>query len=165
MVMRWARRIAPGRVAGIAVVGLVACGSSSSTAKPKPTTATSKPATTSTTAGLTGRPTQWRDVTAEWKARAPGPFAKGPEAVAQDLAAAWRGGDTSVVGQISVTTVRSGEPLVVVLRETGGADATVASTDVEITLEGGDEGWVVVSARAQHTCVSKFDPADPPHCV
>ncbi|MEO6469764.1 MAG: hypothetical protein ABIP21_11755 [Acidimicrobiia bacterium] len=149
--------------AGIAAVGLAACGSSSSTAKPKPTTSTSKPATTTT--GSTGRPTQWRDVTAEWKARAPGPFAKGPDAVAEDLAAVWRGGDTSTVGMIVVVAVRTGEPLVVVLRETGGADATVASTDVEITLEGGDEGWAVISARAQSTCVGTVDQADPTRCV
>ena len=149
-----------------AVVGLAACGSSSSTAKPKPTTSTSKFATTSTTdAGLSGRPTQWRDVTAEWKARASAPFAKGAHAVAEDLAAAWRGGDTSTVGVIDVVAVRTGEPLVVVLRETAGANATVASTDVEITLEGGDEGWAVVSARAQDTCVGKVDESEPTHCA
>ena len=151
-------------VAGIAVAGLAACGSSSSTAKPKPTTSTSKPATTSTPAGVTGRPTQWRDVTAEWKARAPGPFAKGPEAVAQDLAAAWRGGDTSAIGQIDVVAVRTGEPLVVVLRETGGANDGIVGTDVEITLEGGDEGWAVVSARSRRTCVEVAE-SEPTHCV
>ena len=104
-------------------------------------------------------------MTTEWKSRAPGPFAKGPEAVAEDLAAAWRGGDTSEVGQISVVAVRPGEPLVVVLRETGGADATVATTDVEVTLEGGDEGWAVIAARAQDTCAGSVDPADPTKCV
>ena len=148
-----------------AVVGLAACGSSSSTAKPKPTTTTSKSATASTTAELTGRPTQWRDATAEWKARASAPFAKGPHAVAEGLAAACRGGDTSTVGVIDVVAVRTGEPLVVVLRETAGTNATVASTDVEITLEGGDEGWAVISARAQDTCVGKVDESEPTRCA
>ena len=162
MSSRWVRHVV---IAG-AVIGLAACGSSSSTAKPPaPSASTTKPAATSTTAGVAGRPTQWRDVTAEWKARAPGPFAKGPDAIAEDLAAAWRGGDTSTVGVIDVVAVRTGEPLVVVLRETGGADATVAMTDVEITLEGGDQGWALVSARSQSTCVSSVDPADPTKCA
>ena len=149
--------------AGVAVVGLAACGSSSSTAKPKPTTSTTS--TSKSTTGSTGRPTQWRDVTAEWKARAPGPFAKGRTAVAEDLAAAWRGGDTSTVGVIDVVAVRTGEPLVVVLRETGGAKDGIVGTDVEITLEGGDEGWAVTSARAQDTCTGTADQADPNRCA
>ncbi len=150
-------------VTGAVVIGVVACGSGSSTAK-SPTSSTAKPGATTSTSASPGV-TAWADVTTEWKSRAPGPFAKGPDAVAEDLAAAWRGGDTSEVGQISVVTVRPGEPLVVVLRETGGADATVASTDVEITLEGGDQGWAVISARAQKTCVGSADPADPTRCA
>ena len=151
--------------ASAVVIGLVACGSGSSTAKsPSPSTAKPGGTTSPTTAAAPGS-TAWGEVTAEWKSRAPRPFAAGPDAVAEDLAAAWRGGDTSEVGQISVVSVRTGEPLVVLLRETGGADATVASTEVEITLEGGDQGWAVVSARAQDTCVSRLDPADPTRCA
>ncbi len=150
--------------AGAVVIGLAACGSDSTTAK-SPPSSTAKPGATasSTTTGSPGS-TAWSDMTPVWKSRAPQAFAAGPEAVADDLAAAWRGGDTSEVGQISVVVVRSGEPLVVVLRETGGADATVLSTDVEITLEGSDEGWVLVSARAQHTCAGTVDPTDPTRC-
>lgn len=151
-------------VMGAAVFGLAACGSSSSTAK-SPTPTTAKPGGTTSSTTMSPSAIAWADVTAEWKSRAPGPFAAGRDAVAEDLAAAWRGGDTSEVGQISVVTVRRGEPLVVVLRETGGADASVASTDVEITLEGGDEGWAVVSARALHNCVTNVDPADPTRCA
>ena len=160
MSLRTVRRVV---TAGAVVIGLAACGSGSSTAK-SPTPSTVKPGATTSTTASPGA-TAWADVTAEWKSRAPGPFAKGPDAVAEDLAAAWRGGDTSEVGQISVVTVRTGEPLVVVLRETGGADATVASTDVEVTLEGGDQGWAVTSARAQDTCVSSVDPAAPTNCA
>ena len=150
-------------VAGAVVIGVTACGSGSLTAN-SPAPSTAKPGSTASTSASPGV-TAWADVTAEWKSRAPGPFAAGPDAVADDLAAAWRGGDTSEVGQISVATVHTGEPLVVVLRETGGADATVASTDVEITLEGGDQGWAVTSARARETCVSKIDVADPTRCA
>ena len=143
---------------------VAACGSGSSVAE-STTSSTVKPATTtSTTVGSRG-PTTWRDVTPEWKARAPRPFAEGPDAVAEDLAAAWRGNDTSEVGEITVVAVHPGEPLVVDLRESGGADATAASTDVEITLEGGDEGWAVIAARARNTCVTRVDPADPTHCA
>ena len=163
MVIRSVRRLF-WAAAGIAVVGLAACGSSSSTAK-SPVPSTAKPGgTTSTTTAASAGSTAWADVTAEWKSRAPRPFAAGPDVVAEDLAAAWRGGGTSEVGQISVVSARAGEPLVVVLREAGGADAAVASTDVEITLEGGDEGWAVVSARARQTCAGPVDPADPTKC-
>ncbi len=150
--------------AGVVMVGLAACGSGSSVAESTTSSTAKRGSTTSTTIGSRG-PTAWSDVTTEWKARAPRPFAKGPDAVAEDLAAAWRGSDTSEVGQITVAAVHSGEPLVVEVRETGGADATAASTDVEITLEGGDEGWVVVSARARDTCVTQVDRADPTHCT
>lgn len=149
--------------AGAVVIGVAACGSGSSTAN-SPAPSTAKPGSTASTSASPGA-TAWADVTAEWKSRAPGPFAAGPDAVAEDLAAAWRGGDTSEVGQISVATVGTGEPLVVVLRETGGADATVASTDVEVTLEGGDQGWAVTAARAQKTCAGSVDPTDPTHCA
>ena len=101
-------------------------------------------------------------MTTEWKARASRPFAKRPDAVAEDLAADWRGGDTSTVGVIDVVAVRRGEPLVVVLRETGGAQAV--ATDVEITLEGGDEGWAVAAARARDTCV-EVDESAPTRCT
>ncbi len=145
----------------VLLTALAACGSGGSSAGGS---STSSSTTSSTSTPPAGGPTEWRDVTAEWKARSPGPFAEGPDAVAEDLAAAWRGGDTSEVGQIEVVEVRRGEPLVVVVRESGGANQNVVHTDVEITLEGGDEGWVVSSARAQELCRSQVDESQPTRC-
>ena len=143
---------------------LAACGSdspvatstTSSTAKRGPTTSTS-------TVPLTGHPTQWRDDTARWKQLAPDPFALGPAAVADELTARYRGGDTSSVGQVTVAAVQTGEPLVVGLRETGVSDA-VSSRDIEITLEGSDEGWSVVGARVRDLCVEVAE-SHPTECA
>ncbi len=88
----------------------------------------------------------------------------GRAAVADELAARYRGGDTSEVGAVAVAEVGSGEPLVVVLRETGVSDA-VAGRDIEITLEGGDAGWGVASARVRDACVVAVDEADPTQCA
>ncbi len=161
MTVRIARQVF---LLGAVTFALAACGSDSTVAT-STTSSTAKPGSTTSTSIVSRGPTAWSDLTSEWKSRAPRPFAEGPDSVAEDLAAAWRGSDTSEVGQITVAAVLSGEPLVIELRETGGADATVASADVEITLEGGDEGWVVVSARARDTCVTQVDPADPTHCA
>ena len=103
-------------------------------------------------------------MTERWKTLAPKAFKKGPEAVAEDLAALWRGGDTSEVGTVAVVSVRKGEPAVIVIRESDGPDEAVAWVDYEITFEPGDEGWVVSKARAQSTCRRAIDPADPTHC-
>jgi hypothetical protein len=145
------------------VVGVAACGSSGSTATPSNTSTTSKATTTtSTSQAATGRPTQWRDDTAHWTQLAPQPFDEGPQAVADDLAALYRGGDTSEVGDVSVEAVRTGEPLVVVLGEVGVSDA-VLGRDIEITLEGGDQGWAVVSARVRDLCM-QVDESNPTQC-
>ena len=112
---------------------------------------------------LTGRPTQWRDDTAHWKQLAPDPFDVGPTALADELAARYRGGDTSSVGQVSVAAVRTGEPLVVVLLESGVSDG-ISSRDIEITLEGSDEGWSVVGARVRDLCVEVAE-SHPTQCA
>ncbi len=149
---------------GAVTFALAACGSDS-TATTSTTSSTAKPdSTTSTsTLALTGRPTQWRDDTAHWKQLALDPFDVGPTALADELAARYRGGDTSSVGQVSVAAVRTGEPLVVVLRETGVSDA-VYGRDIEITLEGSDEGWSVVGARVRDLCVEVAE-SNPTQCV
>jgi hypothetical protein len=146
-----------------AALTLVACGSDGG----------SEPAASSTTAPDTAPPTssppavdgrtEWRDVTPEWRALAPQPFDAGPDAVAEDLAARARGGDTSTVGQIEVVAVDRGEPLVVVLRETGGDDV-VQQTDIEITLQPDEAGWVLSKARARDTCYRGVDESDPTRC-
>lgn len=146
----------------VTVVAVAACGSPGSSAGDKPSTTSSS---TTTAMPVARGPAQWRDVTAEWKQRAPDPFSEGPDAVAEDLAAAWRGGDTSEVGLIEVIAVRHGEPLVVVLRESGGGDQNLVRTDVEITLEGGDEGWAISTARAQDLCRYEVAESEPTRCV
>jgi hypothetical protein len=146
------------------VVGVAACGSSTTDAKAPSSTTTKPTATTSTTSSpVAGRPTQWHDDTAHWQQLAPDPFDLGPTAIADELAARYRGGDTSEVGQVSVAEVRTGEPLVVVLREQGVSDGILDRT-IEITLEGGDRGWKVVSARVRDGCVEVAE-SDPTHCV
>jgi len=166
--MRLVRGVATAVAVGIAAVNLAACGSSSSTAKPKPTstTSTSTASTASTTsppAGVGGR-TEWVDVTERWKTLGPKAFNEAPQAAAEDLAALWRGGDTSEVGMVEVVAVRPGEPAVIVIRESDGPDEAVASVDYEITLEPGDEGWVLSKARARSACRRAIDDSDPTHC-
>jgi hypothetical protein len=130
-------------------VTVAACGSSGGS-KSGSSTSTATKATTTTTATCSGA--GWSDVTAAWKTLAPGPYAEGRRQVADDLAALRRGQDTSEVGQVSVREVRGGEPLVVVLSETGVPDVQVARVDTEITLEGGDQGWSVTAARRHSIC-------------
>lgn len=142
------------------LLALSACGSSGSESESS-TTTTTKPASTSTSRAI-GRPTGWRDDTAHWRQLVPGSLALGPAAVADELAARYRGGDTSEVGQVTVAEVRSGEPLVIVLRETGVSDA-VPGRDIEITLEGGDQGWAIASARVRDLCM-QVDESDPMRC-
>jgi hypothetical protein len=154
------RRLVLTVVAAAAVVP-TACGSSDSTAKPRDTTTTLAATTTSTGATI-GRATEWRDVTAYWRHLVPEPLAEGRTAVANELAARYRGGDTSEVGQVAVAEVRTGEPLVVVLQETGVSDA-VLGRDIEITLDGGDQGWAVVSARVRDLCM-QVDQSNPTQC-
>ena len=129
---------------------VAACGSDGSSPGGGGSSSSSSTSTSTTTAaqGTTG----WTDVTAAWKTLAPAPIAKSPEQVAEDLAALRRGQDTSEVGEVTVTSVRRGEPAVVVLTETGGPDEAVVSTETEITLEPGDEGWAVSAARQRSTC-------------
>jgi hypothetical protein len=135
------------------LVGATACGSDGS--KPAGgSTSTTRPATSSTTHAAGGRTTDWSDVTAAWKTLAPDPFAVGPQQVADDLAARRRGQDTSEVGIVTVNEVRTGEPLVIVLHEAGGPDPAVAQVVTEITLEPGDEGWLVSSARQRSVCAA-----------
>ncbi|MGZ4711529.1 MAG: hypothetical protein ACXVJ7_01830 [Acidimicrobiia bacterium] len=168
---RQARRVGVGLVVGVIVLGAAACSSDGSTAKPHRTTTTSTTpnGVPSGTAGTTPPPvvegrTGWVDVTAHWKQLAPKPFDESPQRVADDLAALRRGEDTSEVGQVAVVAVQSGEPLVVVLRETGVPDIAVVETDTEITLEGGDEGWAVSKARRQSACRKAPVPAAPNRC-
>ena len=142
------RRVLTAATVAFAVT-VAACGSSGGS-KSGSSTSTSTKATTTTTAACAG--SAWSDVTAAWKTLAPGPYAEGRQQVADDLAALRRGQDTSEVGQVSVAKVGTGEPLVVVLSETGVPDAQVARVDTEITLEGGDQGWSVSSARRQSVC-------------
>ena len=149
-------------VAAAAAVGATGCGSSggSHSGGSSPTSVAGR--TTTTTTGAVA--TSWRDDTAHWRQLAPGAFALGRAAVADELAARYRGGDTSEVGAVAVAEVNSGEPLVVVLRETGVSD-TVAGRDIEITLEGGDAGWGVASARVRDACVVAVDEAHPTRCA
>jgi hypothetical protein len=157
------RRAAVTLVAGLSLIA-AGCGSDGSKATGGTSTSTSTaPTSTSTTlADTIGRPTQWRDETARWKQLAPTPFSEGPTAVADDLAAIYRGGDTSEVGEVKVLEVRTGEPLVVVLRETGVSDG-IPGRDIEITLEGSDAGWAVTGARVRDYCM-QVDESQPTQC-
>ncbi len=162
---------------GLSVVALGACGSN--TSKPAASGSTSTSSSTSsssaapsTTASLSTVPppivegrTEWSDATAKWKQLAPAAFRSTPEIAANDLAALLRGGDTSEVGQVDVASVQGGEPAVVVIRETGIPDDSVAAVDYEITLEPGDEGWVVSKARVQYSCRRGVDVTDATRCV
>jgi hypothetical protein len=138
--------------AAVAATALTACGSGDSkSGSSTSTSASSRTSTTTTTAAACAN-AAWTDVTSTWTALATQPLAEGRQQVADDLAALRRGQDTSEVGQVSVAEVRTGEPLVVVLSETGVPDVSVARVDTEITLEGGDEGWSVTSARQRSIC-------------
>ncbi len=161
MTVRSARRVF---LLGAVTFALVACGSDSTVAE-STTSSTAKPgpATSTSSLALIGRPTDWRDDAVHWKQLAPDPFDLGPTAIADELAARYRGGDTSSVGQVSVAAVRTGEPLVIVLRETGVSDGVYAR-DIEITLEGSDEGWSVVGARVRDLCVEVAE-SNPTQCV
>lgn len=152
--MTRARTITSGVLAAVVAVTFAACGSSGgSSAKGSSTSSTTKASGTgSTTPAPVGGRTAWQDVTAQWKQLVPQPISQAPEQVAEDMAATWRGMDTSEVGEISVVSISRGEPLKIVVKETGGPDLAVVETDVEITLEGGDEGWAVSSARQQSSC-------------
>jgi hypothetical protein len=132
---------------------VAACGSSSGSKSAPSSTSTTNRTTTSTVGACTGA--GWADVTETWKVLAPGPFATSPQQVAEDLAALRRGQDTSEVGQVSVAEVRSGEPLVIVLAETGVPDVAVTRVETEVTLEGGDQGWAVSSARQRSICAGR----------
>jgi hypothetical protein len=150
------------------LLGLIASACGSDGSSPPATTTSTGPtrsSTSSTTPAAEGAQTAWRDVTARWQQLAPRPIPKGPAAVADDLAALLRGGDTSSVGQVEVAGVRTGEPLVVVIRETGVPDDSTAAVEYEITLEAGDEGWLVTSARGRSTCARGVDRTEPTRCV
>jgi hypothetical protein len=129
-------------------IAVAACGSSGGS---KSGSSTSESlGTTATSAACAGA--EWADVTTAWKALAPGPYAENRQQVADELAALRRGQDTSEVGEVSVAEVRTGEPLVVVLAETGVPDVQVQRIDTEITLDGGDQGWSVTAARQRAIC-------------
>jgi hypothetical protein len=145
-----------------------ACGSDGS--KPAASSSTSSSSTSSTTS-TTAPPvavageTAWVDATAKWKQLAPTAFAKTPAAAAEDLAALLRGGGTSETGMVEVVSVQGGEPAVIVIRETGLPDDSVYSATYEITMQPGDEGWVVGSARVQYGCLRGVDTTDDTRCV
>jgi hypothetical protein len=148
-------------VAGLAL--LAACGGSSGDGRATASSSTSSSSTTTTAPPATGRATQWRDDTARWRQLVPGALAMGRAAVADELAARYRGGDTSDVGEVAVAVVGSGEPLLVTLRETGVSDR-IPGRDIEITLEGGDQGWSIASARVRDLCV-EVDESNPTQCA
>jgi hypothetical protein len=141
-------------IAAAFVVTVAACGSSGRSTSGSSSSSTSSSSRTSSTTAPTCAGAGWADVTPGWKTLAPGPYATGRQQVAEDLAARRRGQDTSQVGQVSVAEVRAGEPLVVVLAETGGPDPAVTRVETEITLEGGDQGWMVTSARQRSICAA-----------
>ncbi len=149
------------------MVGVVAAGCGSDGSTPAASSSSSSPtsSTTTTVPRVAGQQTDWTDTTSQWRAIAPTAFDEGPDAVAQDLAALRRGGPTSEVGAVTVLDIRRGEPLVVVLQETGVPDDSVTAIETEITLEGGDEGWVVSRARSRRTCARGVDATDATLCV
>ncbi len=163
MVVRGARRWS---VVAVAVVGVLATGCGSDGSTPAASSSSSSTSSTTNTAPpVAGEQTDWTDATSQWKAIAPNSFAEGPDAVSRDLAALRRGGPTSEVGEVTVLDVRPGEPLVVVLGETGVPDDAVAAIETEITLEGGDEGWVVSTARSRRACARGVSPTDTRLCA
>lgn len=168
--MTRARTIATGCLTVTLALGLAACGSSGgSSGEGSSTSSTTKSSGPDGTTGTTPPPTvegrtAWQDVTAQWKEWVPAPISQGPQQVAEDLAATWRGSDTSEVGEITIVAVVTGEPLKIVLKETGGPDLAVVETDVEITLEPGDEGWAVSKARQQSSCRKAPESASATSC-
>lgn len=154
-------------VVATAVATLAGCGSDGSTPLGQASSTSTTPSSTSTTTAppVSGGRTDWVDVTAKWKALAPNAFAMGPEAVAEDLAALRRGGDTSEVGRVGVASVQRGEPLRIVIVERDVADDSILQVDTELTLEGSDEGWVLVGARAQYVCRRSLTEGDPTTCA
>jgi hypothetical protein len=156
------------------VVGsmLLAAGCGSDGSKPAASSSTSSSSTSSTSTTSTTAPpvavageTAWVDATAKWKQLAPNAFAETPTAAAEDLAALLRGGGTSETGVIEVVSVQGGEPAVIVIRETGLPDDSIYSATYEITMQPGDEGWVVGSARVKYGCLRGVDTNDDTRCV
>ncbi len=147
----------------VALVGLAACGSNGS--KPVASSSSSTSSTSTTGPADNFGQTEWVDVTGRWKALAPKAFDASPDAVAEDLAALLRGGPTSEVGVVEVVSVQRGEPALVTIRETGLPDDATASIETEITLEPGDEGWLVSSARARQSCRRGVATTDPTGCM
>jgi len=96
---------------------------------------------------------------------APGAWSNALGAAAEDLAALLRGGATSETGVVEVVSVQGGEPAVIVIRETGLPDDSIASATYEITMQPGDEGWVVGAARVKYGCRRGVDPTDDTRCV
>jgi hypothetical protein len=161
------RRFAFLMVTGALVLGVTACGSDGSKPATSSSTSSASSSTTSTTAppvAVVGE-TEWVDATAKWKQLAPNAFATTPAAAAEDLAALLRGGGTSETGVVEVVSVQGGEPAVIVIRETGLPDDAVYSATYEITMQPGDEGWVVGSARVKYGCLRGVDPTDDTRCV
>ncbi len=161
------RQVIAGTVvmASLAVGVVGGCGSDGDTAA---STSSSSAATSSTTLApdpLQQGRTEWSDDTARWRALVPAPLAMGPTEIAEQLAALLRGGDTSETGMVEVVAVGRGEPLVIVLRETGLGDDSVSGVDHEITLEGSESGWAVVSARRQSSCYRGVDETDATLCI
>jgi hypothetical protein len=149
----------------LAAGGLAACGSGDDASSTTSSTVAGSTSSTLPPDEVVGAQTEWVDETDRWRAVAPEPFDAGPEVVADDLAALLRGGDTSETGLVEVAAVETGEPLVVVLRETGLADDSVSGADHEITLEASEGGWVVVGARVQYSCYRGVDETDATLCV
>ena len=141
-----------GALAAVACTALAVTGCGSSGGPRSSSSTSTLPSRTTVTTPSPCSTNEWVDVTAAWKQLAPGPYAEGRQQVAEDLAALRRGQDTSEVGQVSVAAVRPGEPLVVVLSETGVPDVKVARVETAITLDGGDQGWSVTAARQRSIC-------------
>jgi hypothetical protein len=152
-------------VVGATLLALSACSSDGSrpSAGSTSTSASSRTSTTTRPSG-TGGTTAWVDVSATWKAMTPSALSTDPHQVAEDLATLRRGQDTSSVGEVSVASVSSGEPAVIVLVETGGADDAVATLETEITLEPGEGGWTVGTARQRATCYQPLPSPDATTC-
>lgn len=149
--------------AGCGSDGSSTTGARSSTSS-STTSSTSTTSTTAPPAAVAGE-TTWIDATAKWKQLAPQAFAKMPAAAAEDLAALLRGGATSEAGMVEVVSVQGGEPAVIVIRETGLPDDAVYEATYEITMQPGDEGWVVSSARVKYGCLRGVDTTDDTRCV
>ena len=83
---------------------------------------------------------------------APSPLADGPAAGGRRPGRdPPRAGTRRRSARCRCVEVRTGEPLVVVLAETGGSDPAVAELETEITLEAGEGGWAVAVGAGQRT--------------